>query len=150
MTDSTQPLDSDALRLLAEIGFMGAQSGQAPAARALFDALAVLRPQSTLPHIGLSMAAAGANKHQEGVRILREALKKHAGDVELTAFLGLALHAAGETAQARRMMNTVIEQAREGDETSVRMAQKLLALDSMGTPRPVVMPRWSEESTSAK
>ncbi|HTH80749.1 MAG TPA: tetratricopeptide repeat protein [Ramlibacter sp.] len=137
MTEPTSPLDSDDLRILAEIGFMGAQSGQAPAARALFEALAVLRPLSTLPHIGLAQAAMGANKNQEGVRILREALKKHPGDVELTAFLGLALHASGEAAQARKMMNTVIEKASEADATSVAMARKLLALDSMGTPRPL-------------
>jgi predicted Zn-dependent protease len=134
MTDSTSPLDSEALRLLAEIGFIGSQSGQAPAARALFEALAVLRPQSTLPHIGLAQAALGANKHQEGVRILREALTKHPGDVELMAFLGLALHAAGETAEARRTMTTVIETASGRDAASVAMARKLLAVDSMGAP----------------
>jgi predicted Zn-dependent protease len=138
MTDAPLPLNSGDLRLLAEIGFIGAQSGQAPAARALFEALAVLRPQSTLPHIGLAQAALGANKHEEGVRILREALKQHPGDIEVTAFLGLALHAAGESAEARRMMNDVIEKAGEGDAAPVAMARKLLALDSMGTPRPVI------------
>jgi predicted Zn-dependent protease len=137
MTDTTLPLNSDDLRLLAEIGFMGAQSGQAPAARALFEALAVLRPQSTLPHIGLAQAAMGANKNAEGVRILREALTKHPGDVELMAFLGLALHAAGESAEARKTMNTVIDKAGEADAASVAMARKLLALNSMGTPRPL-------------
>jgi predicted Zn-dependent protease len=127
MTTATVPLTPEDMRLIAEIGFMGTQSGQLAAARALFEALKVLRPQSTLPHIGLAMAALGAEKPDDAVRILRdEGLKQHPGDAELTAFLGLALHAAGRAAEASKVLTSVVQDEGSAHEPCVRMARKLL------------------------
>ena len=44
MTSTALPLDRESMRLIAEIGFIGTQTGQLGASRAIFDSLRVLRP----------------------------------------------------------------------------------------------------------
>jgi Flp pilus assembly protein TadD len=151
MSDAVIPLTSDDMRLIAEIGFIGTQSGQLAASRALFEALQVLRPQSTLPHIGRALAALEAQRGDDAIRILRdEALQQHPGDAEVMAFLGLALHNARRTTEARQVLNAVVTQEGMGNEPAIRMAQKLLALDSRTSASPAsLMPRWSEKAQKA-
>jgi hypothetical protein len=150
MSEASVPLTPEDMRLIAEIGFMGTQSGQLAAARALFDALSVLRPQSTLPHIGRAMVALGADRPDDAARILRdEGLKQHPGDAELTAFLGLALHAAGRVAEAAKVLASVADQhGVSPDEPCVRMATKLLAVGarSAASSPALAMSRWSEQA----
>lgn len=147
--DGTAP-DRETMRLIAEIGFMGTQSGQHAAARAIFDSLLVLRPDSTLPYIGMSMAELAADRPQEAARILRdEGLKHHPADPELMAFLGLALQSAGQNAQAHNILAAVVEEDRGSGAPYVRMASKLMSID-MGDASPArLMPRWSEQARQA-
>lgn len=144
------PLDRDTMRLIAEIGFMGTQSGQLAAARAIFDSLLVLRPDSTLPCIGLAVTDLAADRPQDAARTLREkGLKHHPGDPELMAFLGLALQGAGQSDEARKVLCTVVEQNSTSTAPYVRMARKLLSIDK-GDPHPAsLMPRWSEQARKA-
>lgn len=144
MTPPSLPLDRDAMRLIAEIGFIGTQTGQLAAARSLFQSLLLLRPDSNLPFIGLAMVELGAQRPEEAARILREqGLKQHPGDPELMAFLGLALQTAGEVANAQKVLAAVV--AREGEDSQpyVRMASKLLVLDKSSINPTQVMPQWS-------
>ena len=142
--DAALPLNSDAMRLVAEIGFIGAETGQAAAARALFEALLILRPDSTLPHIGLALAALAADRPEDAVRMLRDnGLKQHAGDIELMAFMGLAMHAAGRPAQARDILQSVVDRAENSDEPCVLMARKLLESGAKAAAPAFAMPRWS-------
>jgi predicted Zn-dependent protease len=144
------PLDRDAMRLIAEIGFIGAQSGQPAAARAIFESLSVLRPDSTLPHIGLAMADLAADRPQDAARTLRDkGLKQHPADPELMAFLGLALHSAGQSAEAQKILSAVVEQHSPSTAPYVRMAGKLLSIDKGNADPASLMPRWSEQARKA-
>lgn len=135
MTTAQLPLDRDAMRLLAEIGFMGTVTGPLPAARSLFQSLQVLRPDSTLPWIGLALSEITAGKPDEAVRLLRdEALKQHPGDAETMAFLGLVLQKAGHAAEARKVLTDVVGRRGPEAEPHVRMATKLLYTDGGAMP----------------
>ena len=150
MTAGGLPLDRDAMRLIAEIGFIGIESGQAAAARAIFESMLVLRPDSPLPHIGLAMAHLAAERPLDAVRGLRdEGLKQHPGDQELTTFLGLALQAAGQNAEAQKVLATVIDRNSSADDPCVRIASKLLSAGKSETHPGGLMPRWSEQAYKA-
>ena len=124
------PLSREDLQLIAQIGFYAAQSNQQGAATALFRALRVVRPDAVLPFVGLALADMGAGRHAEAARFLRdEALREHPGDPELCAFLGLALTEAGRGAEARRVLEPMVDRERaagRGDQPYVRMALGLL------------------------
>jgi predicted Zn-dependent protease len=144
------PIDAEAMRLIAEIGFIGAQTGQVPAARALFQSLRVMRPDSTLPFIGLAMTELGADRADSAVRILREdALKQHPDDPELLAFLGLALQSAGRGGDAQKVLVTVTGQDAASEQPHTRMAGKLLELGKGRASPASLMPRWSEAARKA-
>jgi predicted Zn-dependent protease len=150
MTAAGLPLDRDAMRLIAEIGFIGVQSGQPAAARAIFESLSVLRPDSTLPHLGLAMADLAADRPQDAARTLRDkGLKQHPADPELMAFLGLALRSAGQDAEARKVLAAVVEQDSASNAPYVRMASKLLSIDNADADPARLMPRWSEQARKA-
>lgn len=146
MSATALPLDRDAMRLLAEIGFMGTVTGPVAAARSLFESLQILRPDSKLPWIGLALGELGAGRPEEAVRLLRdEALRLHPGDAESLTFLGMALQKAGRASEARKVLASVIDQEGAEAEPHVRMATKLMVMAG-GTPeqaRPP-MPAWSE------
>ncbi|WP_345539412.1 tetratricopeptide repeat protein [Variovorax defluvii] len=118
------------MQLLAQIGFFAAQSGQRGAAAALFSALRVVRPEAVLPWIGLALADMGAGRAGEAARFLRdEALRAHPADPELCTFLGLALIEAGHLAEARKVLQELVDrECAAGNEAQphVRMASRLL------------------------
>ncbi|VTU27104.1 hypothetical protein H4CHR_01927 [Variovorax sp. PBS-H4] len=128
------PLSRQDLQLLAQIGFFAAQSHQQGAAAALFAALRVVRPGTVLPLIGLALADIGAGRPAQAARFLRdEALREHPHDPELCAFLGLALSEAGRGAEARGVLQPMVDRERSagnGDQAYVRMALRLLHPDS--------------------
>lgn len=128
------PLNRQDLQLLAQIGFFAAQSNQQGAAAALFAALRVVRPGAVLPLIGLALADMGAGRAAQAARFLREeALREHPGDPELSAFLGWALIEAGRGAEARNVLQPMVDRERSagnGDQPYVRMALRLLNPDS--------------------
>lgn len=124
-----------ALRELARVGFLAVHVGEPAAARAIFSALAVLRPDSTLPHIGRAMAEQAAGRMDEAVRWLREeGLKALPDNEELTAFLGLALVQADLPAQAASVLRAFLASEPQ-DGRHVRMAQALL--DQLGAATPL-------------
>lgn len=145
MTSTVLPLDRESMRLIAEIGFIGTQTGQLGASRAIFDSLRVLRPDSSLPLIGLALVLIAANKPAVAAQFLRDsALTQFPGDPELTAFLGLALQCAGKNSEAQEALSKVVEQPGATATPYARMADKLMAMNT-GAGSPVnLFPRWSE------
>lgn len=142
----TTPLDREALRLLADIGFIGTQTGKLAAARAIFDSLRVLRPDAALPFIGLAMVHLSAEQAEVAAHILREdALKQHPTDLEVKAFLGLALHCAGRGSEAYKVLNEVVTLGGSSDEAHVRMAGRLLSMSNGSASREQVIPRWGNQ-----
>ncbi|HVZ45021.1 MAG TPA: hypothetical protein VHA82_14520 [Ramlibacter sp.] len=132
-TTHPSEFDAEAIRLIAEIGFIGARTGQTAAARALFQSLMVLRPESTMPVIGLAMSELGAENPEDAARILRDqGLKQYPGDGELLAFLALALHLAGHNAEAAKVLAPVLEGPRDAAEPHVRLASGLIDMINGG------------------
>lgn len=140
MNAAAAPLDRDAMRLVAEIGFIGTQSGQPGASRAIFESLRVLRPESSLPFIGLALTDIACDRPEDAARLLREqALAQHPGDAEVMAFLGLALQAAGRNADAAQVLTEVLQRRAPHDEPHVRMAERLLNAARRGpAPSPLI------------
>lgn len=98
------PLDGDDVRLLAEVGFLAGARGHAPAARAIFGALALCRPEAWFPQVGLAMAALNRREHDEALRALDEGLRRvraEAGRRELQALRALALQLAGRPGESQ-------------------------------------------------
>jgi tetratricopeptide (TPR) repeat protein len=50
--------------------------------------------------LGLGSSLRNVGRHADAVRVLEAALEAHPGDAALLAFLGLALHSAGRSAEA--------------------------------------------------
>lgn len=148
MSTANLPLDRDAMRLLAEIGFVGTLSGPIGATTTLFQSLQLLRPDSILPLIGLALNDLAAKRPEDAVRILRdEALKRHPGDAEAMAFLGLALQKAGQNAEAHKVLINVLQNRSADALPHVRMAMKLLQTNGGPMPEiaPVARPQWSDQ-----
>lgn len=126
MKPPTEPGTPEQLRQMADIGFLAVHMGEPAAARAIFASLAVLRPDSALPHIGRAMAEQAAGRMDEAVHWLREvALKGHPDNPELNAFLGLALVQAGRPSQAAPVLRRVVSLGTPQD-ACVRMSLELL------------------------
>jgi hypothetical protein len=143
MSADLMPLDANAMRLLAEIGFIGTNSGQTAATRALFGALQTLRPDSNLPFIGRALAELAIELPQNAVRILRdEGLKQFPGDAEIMAFLGVALQDAGEGTEANKVLYAALAQQGGSEEPHFRMARKQLSLSMLGKQPAGMMPLW--------
>lgn len=141
MNPSTEPASAEQLRELARIGFLAAHVGEPAAARAIFNSLMVLRPDSVLPHIGRALAEQAAGRMEEAVRWLRdEGLRQHPDDPELMAFLGLALVQAGWPSQATALLRRVAQLGPEAG-AHVRMARELLERAASGAGLPATFAR---------
>ena len=129
---------------------MGTQTKQVAAARAIFESLRTLRPDSTLPFIGLALAHIASNKPDVAALFLREeALKQFPRDAELQAFLGLALQCAGKNAEAQTVLKSVVDEHGADAQPHVRMAGKLIAMNTGDGSPTSIFPRWSELAPSA-
>ena len=121
------PLDRTDLRMLAQIGFLAAQSNQQSAARTIFRALRVIRPDSPLPLVGLALADINAGRHASAVQLLQgEGLREHPDSGEIHAFLGWALLEAGNRDQAEKVLMSVLKPG-DAEGPYVDMARKLLS-----------------------
>jgi len=122
-------LSADDARLLTEVGFLAAASGDVAHAERIFHALARLRPGRAYPHVGLAVAWMNAGRAADAVVLLEKA---QANDPEeratLDAWRGFALQLAGRSSESRRVLDTLA--ALEGD--AGRLARGLLGLAQEG------------------
>lgn len=130
-------LAPDELRLLSEIGMLGAGAGLAlrPAARTVFQGLMRLRPGRDYGYIGLACTHFNAGEPDEAARVLEQAVgilgsqgaDPRGSDVSMVkAFLGLALLMARRTAEALALLEALRQNSLHPP--AVRMAQGLLGL----------------------
>ncbi len=131
------PLDAKEVRLLMEIGMVGAGSGArlAGAVEQLFSALMVLRPDHDFPYIGQATAYFNQAKPDDAVRVLERGLRvlessqasSRQDDRDmLRAFLGLALFMGRRTAEATQTLQHLL---RTGENPqALRMARGLMGL----------------------
>jgi predicted Zn-dependent protease len=123
--DGLNLLQGNILRLLGEIGFTGVGVGCYAAANGIFDALAILRPQSELPWIGKALIYLSNNQLMEARKTLeREALSRQPKNALVNALLGLTLQRSEMHGAAFRLLSEV---AKSGDEVpGVSLAKSLL------------------------
>lgn len=116
----TEFLSAEDVRLLTEVGMVGAGARLHVDALALFEALAVLRPWRDFAWIGQVAVWLNRGQADEAVRVLQQACQcvaqapeahqqAHPGDLTLlTAFLGFAQHMARRAAESRQTMQAVL------------------------------------------
>ena len=134
---SQDVLAAQDLRLLSEIGMLGAGAGAAlrPAAQALFQGLIQLRPARDFGYIGMACTHFNAGQADEAARVLEQAVAilasngadPQGSDVSMVkAFLGLALLMAKRTSEALALLEALRHSSRHPP--ALRMAHGLLGL----------------------
>ena len=149
----TQPLlEAQDVRLLMEIGMLGAGAKLSAPVEQLFAGLMVLRPSHDFPSIGQATAFLNPGRAEDAVRVLERGL----GVIESTqrpgsepdrdmvrAFLGLALFMARRTAEATGQLQQLLRGGCHPQ--ALRMARGLLGLP-LETPSPQA-PQTQEPQT---
>lgn len=99
-------LDSEELRLLAQVGLMAARRSDPAAALAIFDAIEQERPEAPIAFIGPAIVHLQAQRYAEAIRCLERGLERvPAGDrAELNAFLAMACRLDGRHDQCERAL----------------------------------------------
>ena len=115
----TEFLSADDVHLLTEVGMVGVGARLHVSALALFEALAVLRPERDFPWIGQAAVWLNRGQADEAVRVLQQACAGTARSpvqgpmpsddlTMLSAFLGFAQHMARRTAESQQTMRAVL------------------------------------------
>ena len=109
-TDSQFPLASNEIRLLAELGFMAAASGQLAIATEIFDSLIYLRPKKAFPYVGKSIAFLYVGLIAAAVGLLSAASQVVETDQEqIWIYLALAFQRMGDLAKARKILDFLLD-----------------------------------------
>jgi hypothetical protein len=137
------PLDKADLRLLTEIGFLGAGANLPRPVSQLFSALMELRPRRAFSYVGLATAHLNQSRAdsalqvmQQGVRMLDNPLPDDALDAStfdpvqdpamMHTFHGLCLLANQRTAEAQQVLQRVLQLPEYPP--ALRLARGLLGL----------------------
>jgi hypothetical protein len=135
LSKPTEPLSSDELRLLADIGFFGAGlGGLRPAALQLFEGLASLRPLRDFGHVGVATVHLNNGHAMQAVQHLAKAravadTHPNAQDADramLGVFHALALHCAHHNAESQKVLQDSL--LIPGNPDATRLAQRMLGL----------------------
>lgn len=124
-------LEPQDIRLLTEIGMLGAGAGAPLAApvEQLFSALMVLRPDRDFPYIGQAVACFNQGRPDQAVAVLERGLSLAQAQADrdlLSAFLGLGLLMARRTAEGQRRLQQLLQG--DCEPGARRMACALLGL----------------------
>ncbi len=127
------PLLGDEIRLLADIGFLGAGlGGLRPAALTLFEGLIALRPLRDVGHVGVALVHLNNGQVQEALLGLENARammddEPQAQDADramLCAFHALALHCAQRNAESQKLFQQVL--SIPGNPEATALAHRML------------------------
>jgi hypothetical protein len=130
-------LESQDVRLLMEVGMLGAGAGAQlhAAVEQLFSALMVLRPEHDFAYIGQASAWLNQGRTDEAVTVLEQGLrllestKRTGAEADrdmLRAFLGLALSMGKRPAEAQQELTRLLRTGSHPQ--ALRMARGLLGL----------------------
>jgi hypothetical protein len=113
-------LKADAVKLFAEIGFLGLGRGQPAQAEVIFDMLRNLRPGEETGAIGGALTAMAADRPDAAIKVLKAAGQTPA----VVAFSAMAHARLGETAMARALVEDL--EAMGAEPALLEMAQGAL------------------------
>lgn len=98
---SQQLLSSEEIRLLSALGFMAARCGQLVPCLRIFEALAILRPATAFPFIGMAIGYLAVGMPQPALQVLEgRASPTASDDPELMLYRSLALKHAGRSSES--------------------------------------------------
>lgn len=138
-------LSADDARLLSDIGFVAASSGQTRQAVQIFQSLTLVRPMRAFPYLGLALthlnakdAAAAVSALALGRRVLGDwsapldaghtDQAEHAEDLAmLGVFTGIAAHADQRRAEGFQHLRQALQEA-PPEGPAARLARSLLGL----------------------
>lgn len=113
-------LKAEAVRLFAEIGFLGLGRGHTGQSDVIFDMLCKLRPGEEAGVVGSALTALAAGKPDAAIRVLKAAEQTPA----VMAFAAMAHAKLGEAALARALIEDL--EAMGADAALLEMAQGAL------------------------
>lgn len=127
-TDPNAWADAADLEILAQIGLSAAVRGFIGPAEAIFDALAICRPDNAAAAIGHGLCAIARRDFDTAIRILgSEQISRQACAAEAQALLALALSLAGRMSEALPICQKL---AAGSNEAARRVGQLLLERDA--------------------
>lgn len=133
-------LDSKDIGLLVEIGFIASGRGDVEHAKAIFDALLLLRPERAFAHVGYAVALMNAGRFADASTFLKAARLPEGRESDMVeALLGLALQLEGRAGESEQVLRAVVTRS-EGVQMvndGVRLAQALLGQSSRQAPGPL-------------
>ena len=118
-------LEASDIRLLTEIGFLGAGYGLTSPAERLFQGLRTLRPERGFPYIGLGLCLLSKGDAEGAAKLLEQSLPVAGEDSDMVkAFQGYALLLAKRSHHGRAILEQVTETG--GDPQAVKLAKSVL------------------------
>ena len=141
------PLASHEIRLLAELGFMAASSGQVATATEIFDALIRLRPTKAFPYVGKAVALLFVGSIPAAIELLSTASQLVETDQEqIWIYLALAFQRKGDLGKARKILDYLLNSG-ELSEVDVIFAKAILnSVKNAGLEQPQPFPVTAIES----
>ena len=117
-------LQTEQIKLLAEIAF--AATGRKDYARAetIFQSLLVLRPERDFPYLGLGINYLNAGRALDAILILEKGRKMAPDSPDLAVFLALALRNTKRNGEAAKLLAEVLAKHPE-DTPILRMAKEM-------------------------
>ena len=138
-TELQFPLTSNEIRLLAELGFMAAASGQVAAATEIFEALIRLRSTKAFPYVGKSVALLYVGSFTAAIELLAASTQVVETDQEqIWIYLALAFQRSGMVGKARKILDHLLNSGElsEVDEIFVKAILKSDSKSDEGLPIP--------------
>ncbi len=127
-------VNEQVLTLMAEIGLSAALRGCGEAARPIFDALSLLKPENPLAAVGRALGQISEGRHEDAIAGLRASGANDAGSAdELRAIMLLALCLAGHQTDAALLCRQLLN---GGGGPSRQIALRLKPLIDAGLPTP--------------
>lgn len=104
-------IEKSEIKLLAEVGMLAATRGDLAAARAIFSAVEQERPECAAAYAGPAVALLVRGRPDEAIEGLQRglALVPPEAQSDLQAFLGVAFHLDGRTAESLRALGAAKE-----------------------------------------
>ncbi len=123
-------LDTDDVRLLADIGFMIASRGETVHASRIFEAVVAARPDQDAGHLGRATLALLADRPADALA----ALKGRPPSPDVLTFRALALMRLGAVGEAEAIVSDL--KALTGDHPAAKLADACLSEPGRGASRP--------------
>lgn len=139
ITELQFPLASNEIRLLAELGFMAAASGQVAAATEIFEALIRLRSTKAFPYVGKAVALLYVGLFPAAIELLTAATQVvETHQEQIWIYLALAFQRNGFEDKARKILNHLLDsgELNDVDTTFVKAILKSDRSTDDGLPKP--------------